>query len=99
MQWLCSIISALIDHNFVYYYGIGLYLGHRLSQGVARACHLNTCWIGISGPDLIDYWIEKSKNGILTLLGLSSSSMICNSAQRYGIKGNLVGLTFQCTFI
>lgn len=82
-------ISALIDHNFVYYYGRGLHLGHRLSQGVARACHINTCWAGIYGPDPIDYW-NSMKNEWDTYFTWTEFLVhdMQLQCQRYGVKAN-----------
>ena len=72
-------VSALVDHCFVYYYGSGLYLGQRLSQGVARACHLNTCWNGIMSPDV--------NGGNFTYTEFLIHDMQIQ-AQRYGVRIN-----------
>lgn len=42
-----AIVSSLIDHCFVYYYGNAVRYRDRVNQGVVRACHLNTCWNGL----------------------------------------------------
>lgn len=86
-----AVISALIDHNFVYYYGRGLHLGQRLSQGVARACHLNTCWVGIYGPDPVNAWVKKQGVWQWDTYFTYTEFLIHDmqiQAQRYGIKGN-----------
>jgi hypothetical protein len=72
-------VSALVDHCFVYYYGSGIYLGQRLSQGVARGCHLNTCWNGIMSPDV--------NGGYFTYTEFLIHDMQIQ-AQRYGVRMN-----------
>jgi hypothetical protein len=42
-----AIVSSLIDHVFVYYYGTGVRYKQRCNQVNIETCHLNTCWIGI----------------------------------------------------